>query len=414
MRVKAGNAHQVAAEQPSVPGIVAEFDSVGEAQRALEGLRALGWESGQISLALRDLEPSAIPVSTNSSDDETSAGSGAATGAALLGLVGGLLGWMVGNGALELPGIGKVVGVGLLASAVVGALLGAITGGIAGALMGIGVPATRAPKSEAASGENSVLMSLHLTGMNGAEAEAVLRANGARSVNIYSYPESESRAMPQSGPLINALVDEKEVDTMNDEQTGRDPDSVTGTRDAIDPETGALGTAGTPMTTGYGVSGSTVGTGSRRGQGDYEGGDYAGATPDTSSYDRGGRSSSDAQDPLVGEPSEPSVVDKYADTRQGMAPAERDRAAHDIYEAGPSYGPANETYTEQIQGRPQAKSEDADMAPDENRTMYYESASPDAPPTYANTPTVETEASGGTNIPGSEDYRGRGDNTDEP
>ena len=47
---------------------------------------------------------------------------------------------------------------------------------------------------------------------------------------------------------------------------GSDPISFTGTKDAIDPETGAYGTAGTPLTTGYGQSGSTIGTGSPEGE----------------------------------------------------------------------------------------------------------------------------------------------------
>ena len=51
------------------------------------------------------------------------------------------------------------------------------------------------------------------------------------------------------------------MDDTNIEKRGSDPNSATGTRDAIDPETGVKGTAGTPLTAGYGMSGSTIGTG---------------------------------------------------------------------------------------------------------------------------------------------------------
>ncbi len=39
-------------------------------------------------------------------------------------------------------------------------------------------------------------------------------------------------------------------------ERGLDPKTATKTKDAIDPETGAMGTAGTPVTTGDGMSGS--------------------------------------------------------------------------------------------------------------------------------------------------------------
>src|SRR2546426_12813067 len=80
-----------------------------------------------------------------------------------------------------------------------------------------------------------------------------------------------------------------------DEETkdrGFDPNSPTGTKDAVDPETGTYGTAGTPMTTGYGVSGSTIGTGSEEGEEEVQEGDYPGATPNTKDYSFGGKGGS--------------------------------------------------------------------------------------------------------------------------
>jgi hypothetical protein len=68
---------------------------------------------------------------------------------------------------------------------------------------------------------------------------------------------------------------------------GTDPISFTGTKDSIDPETGALGTAGTPLTTGYGQSGSTIGTGSGEGEREFKEGDYSGSTPASEDYDTG-------------------------------------------------------------------------------------------------------------------------------
>jgi hypothetical protein len=67
-------------------------------------------------------------------------------------------------------------------------------------------------------------------------------------------------------------------------QRGLDPNTATGTKDAIDPETGILGTAGTPVTAGDGMSGSTIGTGSKAGEAEQETGDYDRSTPNADKY----------------------------------------------------------------------------------------------------------------------------------
>lgn len=72
-----------------------------------------------------------------------------------------------------------------------------------------------------------------------------------------------------------------------DQARGIDPNSATGTRDAVDPETGTVGTGGTPLTAGYGMSGSTVGTGSRGGREQQESGDYNNQAPGAGGYAAG-------------------------------------------------------------------------------------------------------------------------------
>jgi hypothetical protein len=74
---------------------------------------------------------------------------------------------------------------------------------------------------------------------------------------------------------------------MDRDVKGTDPKSATGTRDAIDPGTGAIGTAGTPVTGGYGASGSTIGTGSTAGEMEHVQGEYAGQTPSAKGYTSG-------------------------------------------------------------------------------------------------------------------------------
>lgn len=61
---------------------------------------------------------------------------GAGTGAAL----GGLGGFLVGLGALAIPGIGPVLAAGPIAAALAGVGLGAAAGGVIGALTELGIP----------------------------------------------------------------------------------------------------------------------------------------------------------------------------------------------------------------------------------------------------------------------------------
>lgn len=179
----------------------------------------------------------------------------------------------------------------------------------------------------------------------------------------------------------------------DDELMGRDPNSVTGTKDAIDPETGALGTAGTPMTTGYGVSGSTIGTGSARGQSEQESGDFQGAMPDTDSYAKGGRGATDAPD--RGTAHDTPVEEKHDEPRPDEAPVQSEPETRDVYEGGPSYGTPLE--------KPLAETATTD---------YYTNSDVETPPTYGNVETDSTQESDGTNIPGTANPRGLGDNTD--
>lgn len=184
---------------------------------------------------------------------------------------------------------------------------------------------------------------------------------------------------------------------LNENTEGKNANNVTGTQGAINPDTGTFGTAGTPMTTGYGVSGSTIGSGTAGTEDASNSGDFRGATPDSSSYEMGGRGSTDSRNSLQGAERDDSVVDKYAGQNLDEAAPQlrQDSRNRDIYEQGPSYGENQLAQT------------------NSNRTDLYSDAGADTPPSYATGPAEETQESAGTNIPGSSDPRGRGDNTDD-
>lgn len=188
-------------------------------------------------------------------------------------------------------------------------------------------------------------------------------------------------------------LERQEESSVNENPEGTNPNTATGTQGAINPDTGTFGTAGTPVTTGHGASGSTIGTGTSGGEQATQSGEFRGSTPDTAAYEMGGRASADSQDSLQGDERDATVEDKYARLDEGSAPIQQDPGTVDVYEAGPSYGPGTHQEVD--------------------RTDLYSNSDVDTAPTFAVTPTDEAHGSGGTDIPGTADPRGLGDNTDD-
>ena len=65
-------------------------------------------------------------------EHNTKAPEGAATGAGSGALVGGTLGWLVGIGALAIPGLGPFIAAGPILAALSGAAVGGTVGGLTG------------------------------------------------------------------------------------------------------------------------------------------------------------------------------------------------------------------------------------------------------------------------------------------
>ena len=118
------------------------FETPEAASRTIQELRTLGIDPQRVSVIARD-KGRARDVA-----DETGAevATGAATGAGLGALLGGAAGWLVGIGALAIPGIGPIVAAGPIAAALgtagataaAGAGVGVVAGGLLGALTGWG------------------------------------------------------------------------------------------------------------------------------------------------------------------------------------------------------------------------------------------------------------------------------------
>ena len=72
---------------------------------------------------------------------------GVAAGAASGAVVGGVLGWLIGIGAITMPGIGPLIAAGPIVAALAGIGAAGATGGLIGALVGVGISKSRASGS---------------------------------------------------------------------------------------------------------------------------------------------------------------------------------------------------------------------------------------------------------------------------
>jgi hypothetical protein len=123
----------------------------------VEQLKAAGFAANDISV----LFPDRTGTKDFAHEHHTKAPEGAAAGAGTGGLLGGALGWLVGIGALAIPGLGPFIAAGPVMAALSGAAAGAALGGLTGALIGLGIPEYEAKRYEGKLKAGHVLISVH-------------------------------------------------------------------------------------------------------------------------------------------------------------------------------------------------------------------------------------------------------------
>ncbi len=117
-------------------------------------------------------------------EQHTKAPEGAATGAGSGAILGGALGWMVGIGALAIPGVGPFIAAGPIMAALAGAGAGAAAGGLTGALVGLGIPELEAKQYEGKVKDGNILMSVHAdTSEEVTRAKEILNNGGAYDIS---------------------------------------------------------------------------------------------------------------------------------------------------------------------------------------------------------------------------------------
>ena len=160
--------------------VVGVFDGPNHAETALNQLKSAGFQPAQVSVVAQD------KGETQQMAENTGMGEGVATGAVTGGVLGGVAGFLVGISALVIPGIGPIVGSGILLSTLAGAGIGAATGGLIGALGEHGVPEEDARGYEEHVRKGSILLTVHANSDEQArEAHRILEGGRGGAVRAY-------------------------------------------------------------------------------------------------------------------------------------------------------------------------------------------------------------------------------------
>jgi len=164
-------------------------------EEGVEKLKMEGFASSDISVLMPEGGSEKF-----AHENATKAPEGATAGAGTGLVLGGALGWLVGAGALAIPGIGPFIAAGPIMALLAGAGTGAALGGIAGGLIGLGIPEYEAKRYEGIVKNGGILLSVH-TGNSEDEkrAKIILEQSGAKDISSTSEVSSEKISRPSTG-----------------------------------------------------------------------------------------------------------------------------------------------------------------------------------------------------------------------
>lgn len=156
------------------------YETRATVEHGVERLKNEGFSNDDISVLLPETGGSENFAHEKSSKAPEGASAGAGTGL----LLGGILGWLVGIGALAIPGVGPFIAAGPLMALMAGAGTGAAVGGIAGGLIGLGIPEYEAKRYENFVKDGGILLSVHIADDDKlSHAEQILEDTGAKDIS---------------------------------------------------------------------------------------------------------------------------------------------------------------------------------------------------------------------------------------
>jgi hypothetical protein len=167
----------MAGKNTAVFGIYRDRTSL---ERGVTALQNAGYRNTDISV----LYPYNEGNKDFAHEKNTKAPEGATTGAASGAVIGGTLGWLVGIGALAIPGLGPFIAAGPIMAALAGMGAGGAVGGMTGALVGAGMPEYEAKRYEGRIKEGGILLSVHSDNSDWTKrAKDILEQTGAEDIS---------------------------------------------------------------------------------------------------------------------------------------------------------------------------------------------------------------------------------------
>ena len=155
------------------------YNAASGVELAIEEMKLAGFRVEDISVLL----PENVGTKDFAFEKGTKAPEGTATGAASGAVLGGALGWLVGIGALAIPGIGPFIAAGPLMLALAGVGVGGAVGGLTGAIIGMGIPEYQAKRYEGLVKNGSILVSVHADDSKWTKsAQTILEQTGASDI----------------------------------------------------------------------------------------------------------------------------------------------------------------------------------------------------------------------------------------
>ena len=174
-----------------------------EAEVIVDCLRAEGFSNQSISALL----PAGGTTEELGLEKQNKAPEGAATGGTTGIVLGGALGWLIGVGAIAIPGAGPFIAAGPIMAMLGGAGIGGAVGGIGGTLVGLGIPEIEAKKYESMVHEGNILLAVDVTsGEDAKRVEQIFKDNGLKEIcktgEKKAKDQPEAHARPR-GPLVD-------------------------------------------------------------------------------------------------------------------------------------------------------------------------------------------------------------------
>jgi hypothetical protein len=156
------------------------YKTRSEVENGVDALKAAGYRNADISVLL----PDNMSNKEFAHRKDTKAPEGTAAGATTGAAIGGALGWLVGIGALAIPGMGPFIAAGPIMGALSGIGAGGLVGGLIGALVGMGIPEYEAKRYEGMVREGGILLSVHCDDSDWVKrAKDILERTGAHDVS---------------------------------------------------------------------------------------------------------------------------------------------------------------------------------------------------------------------------------------